>query len=326
MRRPLTGRTALGYGLVVAAVTLWSLNASVARELLDDGVDAFRLSEMRAVGSFLILLIAVGIARPHLLRVPREEVPFLAFLGVAGFGLVYATYFIAIERLQIGVALTLEYLAPLLLLCYLSFGRGRQLARGLWGAMALALVGCFFVVRAFDPGTLDALGVAAGLLAAVSFAIYMAGSERAGAVFEPATTLVWTFGFATLFWLLVQPPWTFPFDNFDDGSEALLGLYVIVLGTTAPFALMVSALRHIPAARAAIVGTLEPVLSALFAFVIHDEGLAAVQILGGVMVLAAVVWVQSQRPDIAQESFAIEVPHDEGERAGAGPGEASRRP
>jgi drug/metabolite transporter (DMT)-like permease len=73
---------------------------------------------------------------------------------------------------------------------------------------------------------------------------------------------------------------------------------------------MVTALRHIPAARAAIVGTLEPVLSALFAFVIHDEGLAAVQILGGVVVLAAVVWVQSQRPDIAAESVAIEAPHE----------------
>jgi drug/metabolite transporter (DMT)-like permease len=314
VRRPLTGRTALGYALVTAAVTLWSLNASVARELLDDGVDPLRLSQMRAVGSFLILLVVVAVARPHLLRVPRSEIPFLAFLGIAGFGLVYATYFIAIERLQIGVALTLEYLAPLLLLLYLALGRGRRLAPGLWGAMALALVGCFFVVRAYDPGTLDAIGVAAGLLAAFSFAIYMGGSERAGSLFEPATTLVWTFGFASLFWVLVQPPWTFPFDHFDQGDQLLLGLFVIVLGTTVPFALMVSALRHVPAARAAIVGTLEPVLSALFAFLIHDEGLAAVQILGGLLVLGAVVWVQSQRPDIAAESFAIEVPHDDDDR------------
>ena len=188
MRRPLTGRTALGYALVVAAVTLWSLNASVARTLLDDGVDALRLSELRAAGAFLILLVVVGATRPELLRVDRGEIPFLAFLGIAGFGLVYATYFIAIERLQIGVALTLEYLAPLLLLLYLWLVRGRRLSAALWGAMALALVGCFFVVRAYDPGTLDALGVTAALLAAVSFAIYMGGSERAGSVFEPATT------------------------------------------------------------------------------------------------------------------------------------------
>jgi drug/metabolite transporter (DMT)-like permease len=305
VRRPLTGRTALGYALVVAAVTLWSLNASVARELLDDGVDALRLSELRAAGAWLILIVVVGAARPGLLRVERSEIPFLAFLGVAGFALVYATYFIAIERLQIGVALTLEYLAPLLLLLYLWLWRGRRLAPALWGAMALALAGCFLVVRAYDPGALDALGVAAGLAAAISFAIYMAGSERAGSMHEPPTTLVWTFGFATLFWLVVQPPWTFPFAQFDDGNELALAALVITIGTVIPFALMVTALRHIPAARAAIVGTLEPVLSALFAFVIHDEGLAAVQILGGVMVLAAVVWVQTQRPDVAAETFTI---------------------
>jgi len=60
----------------------------------------------------------------------------------------------------------------------------------------------------------------------------------------------------------------------------------------------------VPAARAGVVATLEPVLSALFAFAIHDEGLAAVQIAGGLMVLAAVVWVQTQRPDLAAESIS----------------------
>jgi hypothetical protein len=45
-------------------------------------------------------------------------------------------------------------------------------------------------------------------------------------------------------------------------------------------------------------------LSALFAFVIHDEGLAAVQIAGGALVLAAVVWVQAQRADLAAETVS----------------------
>jgi drug/metabolite transporter (DMT)-like permease/predicted RNA-binding protein with PIN domain len=300
----LTGRTALGYALVVAAVTLWSLNASVARTLLDDGVSALRLSELRALGSWLLLVALVAALRPRLLRVEREEVPHLAFLGIAGFALVYATYFVAIERLQIGVALTLEYLAPLLLLLYLWLGRGRRLSRALWGAMALSLAGCFLVVRAYQPGSLDALGLAAGIGSAVSYAIYLAGSERAGRRHAPATTLVWGFGFATLFWLVVQPPWTFPLSELEGTRNALLAAFVVVIGTLVPFGCMVAALRHVPAARAAIVATLEPVLSALFAFLIHDEGLAAVQIAGGLAVLAGVVWVQRQRPDLAAESVS----------------------
>lgn len=302
--RPLTGRTALGYGLVVAAVALWSLNASISRSLLDDGLSALRLSELRSLGAWLLLVALVAALRPRLLRIERSDAPRLAFLGIAGFAAVYATYFVAIERLQIGVALTLEYLAPLLLLGYLWLILARRLAPGLWGAMAVSLVGCFLVVGANDPGSLDALGIAAGLGAAVSYAIYLAGSERAGRLYEPATTLVWAFGFASLFWLAVQPPWTFPFERLNGSDDLLLAAFVIVLGTLVPFGCMVTALRHVPAARAAIVATLEPVLSALFAFVIHDEGLAAVQIAGGVMVLAGVVWVQTQRPDIAAESVS----------------------
>jgi drug/metabolite transporter (DMT)-like permease len=304
LRTHLTGRTVLGYTLVVAAVTMWSLNASIARTLLDDGVSAARLSELRALGSWALIVALVAVLRPRLLRVERGEIPNLAFLGVAGIGAVYLTYFVAIERLQIGVALTIEYLGPLLLLLWLWLARGRHLSRQLWGAMALSLVGIFFVVRAYDLGALDALGVAAGLAAAVSFAIYLAGSERAGQRNAPGTTLVWAFGFATLFWLAVQPPWTFPFDHFSGTENLLLGLAVIVVGTVLPYGCLVAAVRHVPAARAGVVATLEPVLSALFAFLIHDEGLAAIQIVGGVVVLAAVVWVQTQRPDLAAEALA----------------------
>jgi drug/metabolite transporter (DMT)-like permease len=295
---------ALGYGLVVAAVTMWSLNASIARTLLDDGVSAARLSELRALGSWVVIVVLVAAVRPRLLRVERSEIPNLAFLGVAGIGLVYVSYFVAIERLQIGVALTIEYLGPLFLMLWLWLARGRKLARGLWAAMGVALVGIFLAVRGYDVGTLDTLGVAAGFAAAISFAIYLYGSERAGERNAPATTLVWAFGFAALFWLVVQPPWTFPFDHFASTEDLLLGLAVIVIGTLLPYGCLVAAVRHVPAARAGVVGTLEPVLSALLAFVLLDEGLAAVQIVGGMMVLAAVAWVQTQRADFAAESVS----------------------
>ncbi len=64
MERELTGRTALGYGLVVAAVTMFSLNASLALFLLEDGLSAMRLSELRSVGALALLVLAVVVIRP----------------------------------------------------------------------------------------------------------------------------------------------------------------------------------------------------------------------------------------------------------------------
>jgi drug/metabolite transporter (DMT)-like permease len=275
---------------------MWALNGILARFLLDDGVSAWRLSQMRSALSWAILVVVL-LATTHgrrLLKVDRRDVPLLAFVGVAGLALVHATYFLAIERLQIGVALTIQYMGPLLVLLWLKLAHKRQLNANLWGAAALSVGGCFLVVRAYDPGALNVLGVVAAIGAAVAFAIYVVGSEQAGQRYRAVTTLAYAFGFATLFWALVQPVWTFPTQHFDSAENVALGLGVAVVGTLLPFVLMVTAVRHIPAARAAVVATLEPVLAAILAWIVHDEVLSAPQILGGLIVVAAVVWVQTQ--------------------------------
>ncbi|MBA3302003.1 MAG: EamA family transporter [Thermoleophilaceae bacterium] len=295
-------RPALGYLLAASAAILWSLNGSLARFLLDDGLGAERLSQLRSLGSWLILVIALALLRPKLLRVERREIPALVFVGIAGLAFVHALYFVAIDRLQIGVALTIQYLAPLLILLWLRLAHGRRLAPALWGAVALSVLGCFFVVRAYEIDAVDGLGLLAALGSAVTFAIYIVGSERAGHRHEPVTTLVWAFGFATLFWALAAPWWSFPWEELGSLRNLALVAYVIVLGTLVPFVCMVAALRHVPAPRAAVVATLEPVLAAVLAWAIHDEKLAAVQLAGGAAVLLGVVWVQTHRPDVGAEA------------------------
>lgn len=293
---------ARGYALAAAAATLWALHGSLAIFLIDDGVEAPRLSEMRSAGSFLILLAALALVNRPLLKVTRRDVRLLAVLGIPGLALVHVAYYAAVDRLGVGPALTIQYLAPGFLLAWLWLFHGRRLQPSLWGAIALSVTGCFFVVRAYDPEALDVLGVSAALVSAVAFAVYVVSSERAGHRYPPATTLLWGFGFATLFWSFAQPWWSFPWDRLDTVSNLALALGVIVVGTLVPFLLMVAALRHIPAPRAAIVATLEPALGALFEWIIHGTALAAVQIAGGVAVLVAVVWVQTQSPDLQQES------------------------
>lgn len=281
---------------------MWALNGSIARFLLDDGVSAFRLAQLRSFGSWLILLVALALFSRRRLRVERAELPALAFLGLAGLAAVHAAYFAAIDRLQIGAALTIQYMAPALLLVWLRVAHGRRLRPALWGAMALSLAGCFLVVRAYDVDALDGLGVAAAFGATLAFAIYMVGSERAGHRHEPVTTLFWGFGFASLFWAVVLPWWSFPFGELASADDALYALGVVVIGTLLPFLAMVAALRRLPAARGALVATLEPVLGAVFAWIVHGEALAAVQIAGGVAVIAAIAWIQRHRPDAAQEA------------------------
>jgi drug/metabolite transporter (DMT)-like permease len=290
-------RPARGYALVAIGATMFALGGNLARYMLDDGVSAMRLSQLRSAGSLVLLAAALALWRPRLMRVRREDVPQLAFLGVCGLALVQATYYAAINRLEIGVALVIQYMAPLLLLLWLRFRCGRRVAPSLWGAVALSIGGCVLVVRAYDPGGLDGIGVLYACGAAVTFAIYMVASERSGRRYESVTTLLWAFAFSSLFWALIQPWWSFPFGR----TNGWLALGVIVIGTLLPFICVVAALRHLPAPRVAVAATLEPVLAAIFAWWLHDEHLAAVQLVGGALVLGAVVWVQAHRPDLEAE-------------------------
>jgi drug/metabolite transporter (DMT)-like permease len=291
----------LGYLLAATAATLWALNGSLATFLLDDRMPAARLAELRSLFTFIALGAVLAIARPTLLRARRRDIPRLALLGIGGLAANSAFYFAAIGRLGVGVGLTIQYLGPLLLLVWLKVVHGRALPRGLWSAAALSAAGCFLVVGAYHPGALDGIGIIEAVGAAVTFAVYLFASEQAGHRYSPATTLTWGFGVASLFWLVSQPPWSFPLHALHSPRNVAFAAYVVVGGTLLPFGCMIAALRHLPAPRAAVLATLEPVLGALLAWPIHDQSLAPLQIAGGLVVVAAIVWVQAQRPQLEAE-------------------------
>jgi drug/metabolite transporter (DMT)-like permease len=68
----------------------------------------------------------------------------------------------------------------------------------------------------------------------------------------------------------------------------------------------VTALRHLPDSRVAVVAMLEPVLGAVIAWGLHDQAPAATQIVGGVVVLVAIGWVQTHRPARSESLGSLE--------------------
>jgi drug/metabolite transporter (DMT)-like permease len=280
---------------------MWALNGSLATFVLDDGMPAPRLAEFRAVLSFVIIAAVLGARRPQLLKIDRRDIPRFALLGIVGLAGVNAFYFAAIKRLGVGVGLTIQYLGPVLLMLWLTIFHRRTLGRSIWLAATVTLIGCFFVVKAYDPGALDGVGILEAAGSAVTFALYLFTSEQAGHRYEPATTIVWAFGFASLFWLIIQPPWTFPFHILSSPGRIACAGYVVLGGTLIPYVLIVTALRHLPASRAAMVATLEPVLGALLAWPIHGQSLTIIQIAGGIIAIGAIIWVQAQRTGFEAE-------------------------
>jgi drug/metabolite transporter (DMT)-like permease len=149
-----TRRPRLGYALAAVAAGMFALNGSLARYLLDDGVSAAHLSQLRATLAFLLLAGALAVVDRRRLRIARRDVPRMAWLGVVGLALVQFSYFAAIDRLAISVALVIQFTGPLLVLLWLRIAHGRRLRPSLYGAVALSVAGSALVVEIFDAGGL----------------------------------------------------------------------------------------------------------------------------------------------------------------------------
>ena len=300
-------RPAVGYAMVISAALLFALNGTVSKVVLQSGVSSLELTQVRATGAFLGFALILALTRRESMRLTRRELPYLVVFGIAGVALVQWLYFVAIGRLPIGIALLIEYIGPILIALWAWAVFKEPIRRRIWAALVLAIVGLSFVVEVWGGLSLDGLGVAAALTAAVAYAIYVLMAEHAVRWRDPASLTAYGFLFAALFWAAVQPVWRFPAGRLDD-SVSLLGhlerfslpvwlllLYIVVAGTMITFLLVATALRHISATRVGIVAMLEPVAASGVAFLWLGETFGAAQLLGGVVVLTAIVLAQTAR-------------------------------
>jgi drug/metabolite transporter (DMT)-like permease len=142
---------------------------------------------------------------------------------------------------------------------------------------------------------------------AFAYALYVLLAEHVVGDRDPVSLLAWGFLFASVFWAVLVPWWSFPLHILTAETSLggnlhaahlpvwLLALWMIALGTIVPFFLLVSALRHLTATRVGIVAMLEPVAGALVAWVWLAEGLGGAQLAGAAVVLAAIVLAQTAR-------------------------------
>jgi drug/metabolite transporter (DMT)-like permease len=300
-------RPALGYAMVAVAATLFAVNASVVKVIEDTGIDAQRLTEVRSTGAFAGLALVVAATRPSSIRVTRRELVLLAALGIGGLALVQWSYFFAIHRLPIGEALLIQYVAPLLVALWARFVFHERVRARIWTALALCLAGLVLVVRLWDAGTLDGIGIAVAGLACLSYAFYILVAARGVRTRDPISLSAWGFLFASAFWAVVLPWWSFPAGRFD-GDTSFLGrlsswhaplwllvAWMVVLGTIVPFVLVVGALRHISATRVGIVAMLEPAVAIVVAWAWLGESFHSAQIAGTALTLAGIVLAQTAR-------------------------------
>jgi DME family drug/metabolite transporter len=307
-----------GYLYIASATFLWGVAATLGRaaftgRLLPKGqtlrpIDPLILSQSRATFSFVVLLFALVLLRGwRRLRLPAADVGRMFALGILGVAASNYLYYLAIQRTNVATAIILQYTAPILVLLY-TVARGLQrptLQRVV--AVGLAVAGIVLVIGIFSSGgfRLDTIGVMAALGAAVSFAIYNIGGHSILARYDRWTVLLYVILSASLFWIVVNPPWKIVAAHYSGGQWLFLILFSL-LSVLAPFSFYFAGLQHLEPTRAIVVSCLEPVFSIVIAAVALGEVMRPLQTVGILLVLVAIVVVQLPDRRFPEEITLVE--------------------
>ena len=289
-------------GLLTAllAAALFGVNGSVSSSRSRAACRRSAWCEVRSLGSAVLLVAIVAVTRPRSLKVSRSELRFLVMAGIVGIALVQWFYFVAIARLPVGIALLVEYLAPVMVVLWVRFVRRESVRARMWAALALAVAGLAVVAQVWQGMTLDGIGLLAALAAAASLAAYYLTGERGLTQRDEMSLAAYIFVAQRCSGRCCfrggrsrSTSWATPFAAGADGGHcrADVGARRLdqVLGTVVPYVLVLAALRSLGPARTGLVGMTEPVLAALVAWVVLAEALTWVQLVGGVVVLTGVV-------------------------------------
>jgi inner membrane transporter RhtA len=267
------GGRAGAIGLVLVSLTSYEGSAAIAVSLFPEagpvGMVTYRL-----VFSAIVLL---AVARPSLRRVTREGWACAAAFG-ASLAVMNTLFYLALTRIGLGAAVTVEAVGPLVLSVALS----RRALAWLWAALGCA--GVALLGRGglsdLDPG-----GIALALGAGAAWAAYIVCSRRAGQIFDGIEGLALAMGLGAI----VLLPMGIATAGADLARPRLLGLgLAVAIGSSAlPYALELVALRRLPAAVFSVLMTLAPAAAALSGFLFLHQGLAWPQLVGIAAVIGA---------------------------------------
>ena len=248
--------------LVMLSIVSVQLGASIAKGLFDSlgpGGTVF----LRISFAALVLLVLV---RPRLRGHDRTGYLVAGIFGLALAGMNFSIY-LAIDRIPLGVAVTLEFVGPL----GVAVAGSRRALDLLWVVLASAGILLLAPLGLFGGTDLDPVGVAFALLAGCLWAAYILLSARTGSVFPGGTGLVIA--------LCVGTVVLSPFGIVDAGYALLeprlllAGFGVAMLSSAIPYSLELEALRKIPARVFGVLMSLEPAVAALAGLAVLGERL-----------------------------------------------------
>lgn len=285
--------------MIVASAACFGAMAIFGKLAFDDGATVGTLLVVRfalAAALFWVLVLAARTARAQVARLSRRDVALGLALGAVGYSVQAGCYFLALDRIDASLLTLFLYTFPAMVaIAAVVLGRER-FDRRRAAALVLASGGLVLVVASAGAGRLDPLGVAFGLGAAVVYTTYILVSEPVAGRVRPdvLAALVCTGATVSLVPATLLLGDLRPAELAPSGWGWMLGLAAV--STVAAIMLFFAGLRRVGPTTAAILSTVEPVVTVGLAVAIFGEAFGLLQVLGGMLVLSAVFALHARLP------------------------------
>lgn len=316
----------MGYVYAFTAAFLFGANGSLTKVMMEAGLTALQVTQMRLLGSALIAGLVLLILDARSFRVLRSQWIPLAAMGVFGVAAMQACYALAIQLLPVGIALLLEYLAVPMVALFALLVFQERVRRRIWLSISLVVAGLVLVAQIWNA-SLNIWGVIAGLGAAVGLASYLLIGERQLETISPLGVMFWVMSFASVFWLFFSGWWNIEPQLFASSVSlagnlaqieapmwALLAVNVVV-GSFITYLMSLESIRLLSATPAGIATTSEVAFAFIVAWLWLNETLDFFQVIGAGTVLIGVAVAQTARrgaapvyADLALETGPVILP------------------
>jgi len=287
----------LGLAFAIGSAFTFGMSGPLAKSLMVAGWSPTAAVAARLAGGAFVLAIVATMIKPDWIREARAHAKTIVIYGLFPVAGAQLCYYNAVSHISVGVAMLLEYTAPVLVVAWV-WATTRQRPRGLTLAgVALAIVGIILVLDVVNGAEADAAGVAWGLGAALCAVCYFMMSDHVTAdgsglhafTLAAGGLVVATVAIAALGMTGVMPMRFTTNDAVVAGVTVSWLVPVLLLGviaTAIAYTLGISGVARLRPSFASLVGLAEVLFTVLAASLLLDERLTMIQVVGGAVVLA----------------------------------------
>ena len=310
----------LGLLFAVGSALAFGSSGPFAKALMEAGWSPTAAVVARLAGGALVMAVFATIVRPGWIREALRHAKIVVLYGAIPIAGAQLFYYNAVAQLSVGVALLLEYTAPIIVVAWVWMTTRRRPTNLTLAGVALAVAGIMLVLNVFSDAHINLVGVAWALAAAVCAACYFVmsanasnskdDSESVNPITLAAGGLVVGAAAVTLLGVVGVMPLTFTTnDTVIAGWTTSWVVPVVALGvvaTAVAYTLGIVGISMLRPRFASLVGLSEVMFAVLAAWILLGEAMTTIQAVGGVIVLLGLAL--ARQGDRSEESADVTLP------------------